>query len=78
MDFSDAKRAGRLITGINQVLHWRQCDIWVYKAGTPGNPVDISTSKPIEKYAICDGKGTVPWGIELLVRGSAGKYKEVT
>ena len=34
-----------------------------------------NTSKPIEQYDKCDGKGTVAKGVEIFMGGREGKVK---
>ena len=33
------------------------------------------TSKPTQQYDKCDGKGTVPNGVEIFLGGKGGKVK---
>ncbi|KAG7423257.1 hypothetical protein Forpi1262_v015570 [Fusarium oxysporum f. sp. raphani] len=65
----DARETPAEIVGSNQTLEWRCCFVKVYEVDENGE------KRCAAEYDVCNGKGIVPLGTEIHLKGIMGVWK---
>ncbi|KAH7176200.1 hypothetical protein EDB81DRAFT_33435 [Dactylonectria macrodidyma] len=64
-----ARKTPAEIEGANQILEWRCCFVKVYEIDENGE------KRFTGEYDVCNGKGIVPHGTEIHLKGIMGVWK---
>lgn len=65
INFDDAVEPPRFISGKNQIVHWRDCFVWIYD----------SSGAITERLETCNGSCIVVKGSGIFLGGKGGKVK---